>query len=149
MKKTFLLSVLASLMLVLMVGEAYAQADACLGVWYTKDNKSKVEIYKCGDKYCGKIIWLKNAFEADGVTPNKDDKNENPKLQSRPLNGLTVVFGFKYVGDNKWEEGKIYNPENGKTYSCNWKLVDKNTLDVRGYIGISMIGETQTWKRVQ
>jgi uncharacterized protein (DUF2147 family) len=57
--------------------------------------------------------------------------------------GLKVLRDFVFVGDNRWEEGKIYDPENGKDYSCILTLIDANTLNVRGYIGFSLIGRTQ------
>jgi uncharacterized protein (DUF2147 family) len=59
------------------------------------------------------------------------------------------MLGFKYAGSKTWKDGTIYDSESGKTYSCNVKMVDENTLEVRGYVGISMIGRTDTWKKVK
>ncbi|RZK99674.1 MAG: DUF2147 domain-containing protein, partial [Hymenobacter sp.] len=57
--------------------------------------------------------------------------------------------GFSYDGDDKWDNGKIYDPESGKTYSCYMKLESANTMEVKGYIGFSLIGKSQTWTRVK
>jgi uncharacterized protein (DUF2147 family) len=76
------------------------------------------------------------------------DKNHpDEKVRSRPVLGLTNTWGFVYKGENIWDDGSIYDPKNGNTYSCTMKLKDKNTLEVRGYIGISLIGRTDVWTR--
>jgi uncharacterized protein (DUF2147 family) len=60
--------------------------------------------------------------------------------------GPPLLWGFKYKGANKWEGGKIYDPNNGKTYSCKMTL-EGNTLKVRGFVGISLLGRTTIWTR--
>lgn len=120
-------------------------ADAVIGTWLTASGKAKVQIYKEGDKYNGKIVWLKNPTYEDGKA--KTDKNNPDKSkQSVPLLGLNMLKGFEF-DDDEWEDGTIYDPENGKTYSCTIKFRD-GKLDLRGYIGISLIGRTQTWYKV-
>jgi uncharacterized protein (DUF2147 family) len=57
--------------------------------------------------------------------------------------------GFQYDNGNKWDDGKIYNPKDGKTYSCYMKVLNANTMEVKGYIGFSLIGKSQTWTRVK
>jgi uncharacterized protein (DUF2147 family) len=52
-----------------------------------------------------------------------------------------------YKGDNVWDDGKIYDPKNGSTYDCTITMINNNTIEVRGYIGISIIGRTDTWTR--
>jgi uncharacterized protein (DUF2147 family) len=127
----------------------YAQksADAVLGVWYNGSKESKIEIFKCGNQYCGKIIWLREP-NTDGK-PKTDKNNPDEKLRNRPVAGMQLMKNFTYSGENIWEEGEIYNPKSGKTYSCKMTLIDKNTLDLRGFIGISLIGKTDTWTRVE
>jgi uncharacterized protein (DUF2147 family) len=127
--------------------------DAVLGQWFTADGKAKVEIVKHGDVYDGSIVWLKaptyTAQDQEGVPgqPKVDLKNPDKALQSRPIIGLALVSGFKYAGDNVWSDGKIYDPENGKLYSCKMTLQMDGSLKVRGYWGISLFGETQIWTR--
>lgn len=123
--------------------------DAILGTWLTGSKKGHVQIYKQGNQYFGKIVWLKEPLNPTTNKPKTDASNPNPTKRNQPLLGLVNLRGFEYQGDNIWEEGKIYDPENGKEYSCKLTLRDKNTLDVRGYVGISLIGRTDTWQRVK
>jgi uncharacterized protein (DUF2147 family) len=120
-------------------------SDDVVGIWLTASGKAKVQIYKEGSKYNGKIVWLKNPTYEDGKI--KTDKNNSEKAkQSVPLMGLNMLQGFVFDED-EWEDGTIYDPENGKTYSCTIKYRD-GKLDLRGYIGISLIGRTQTWFKI-
>lgn len=124
------------------------EMKAVTGTWLVEDGAAKVKIEERGGKFFGKIVWLRDPKEKDGT--NKHDKN-NPeeKLRSKPLIGLEMLTNFEYDEDFVWEDGEIYDPKNGKTYSCKMTLSDdKKTLDVRGYIGISLIGRTQIWTRV-
>jgi len=119
--------------------------DALLGTWLTGSGKGKVQIYKEGDKYNGKIVWLKEPNREDG-TAKLDRNNSDKALQTRPIMGLNMLKGFIFDND-KWVDGTIYDPENGKTYSCKITWRD-GKLDVRGYMGISLIGRTDTWFKV-
>jgi len=142
MKKLILI---AAIFLALPGFSQTVSADAVLGTWLTASGKAKVQIYKEGDKYNGKIVWLKNPTYEDGKI--KVDKNNPDKTkQFVPLLGLNMLKGFEF-DDGEWEDGTIYDPENGKTYSCTIKFRD-GKLDLRGYIGISLIGRTQTWFKV-
>jgi uncharacterized protein (DUF2147 family) len=123
------------------------EADILLGVWYNGEKDAKIEIYHCGDKYCGKIIWLKEPME-DGAT-KKDKHNPNERFKKRELIGLNILTDFIYKGDFLWEDGEIYNPRDGKTYSCYLSLLENKQLKVRGFIGFSLIGKTQYWTRPQ
>ncbi|MDO7744042.1 MAG: DUF2147 domain-containing protein, partial [Pedobacter sp.] len=62
--------------------------------------------------------------------------------------GMEMLKDFFY-DDGKWTDGKIYDPKSGKTYSCNMNIKDNGQLNMRGYIGISLIGRSETWKRVK
>ncbi|MBW1731571.1 MAG: DUF2147 domain-containing protein [Deltaproteobacteria bacterium] len=121
------------------------QGDAILGKWLTAGGKSLVEIYKCGDGYCGKIVWLREPFDKEGKE-KLDVHNTDESKRNRKLLGLQIINGFKHKGDNRWEGGKIYDPEKGKTYKCKARLEGDN-LKLRGYIGFSLIGRTTTWRR--
>jgi uncharacterized protein (DUF2147 family) len=125
-----------------------AEGDKILGVWLTGSGKAHIKITKYGEnKYGGKIVWLKEPNRADGSV-KKDDKNPDKNKQSNTILGLNNLLGFTYAGDKSYEGGSIYDPENGKTYKCVMTLDDDNTLKVRGYVGIQMLGRTDTWKRV-
>lgn len=118
-----------------------------IGRWYTTDNAGIVEIYQCGTKLCGKITWLKEPNQDNGK-PKVDENNPDASKRNQPIIGLVILKGFVADGDNKWEDGEIYDPENGKTYSCKMSL-NGNTLEVRGYIGVSLFGRTEKWTRVK
>lgn len=146
---TKLLSILFSLcLLVLALQPATAQkADDVLGVWKNGEGTALIQIYKKGDsKYYGKLVWLKVPNDAQGK-PKTDINNPDEKLRSVPLKGFENLRGFTYAGVGVWEDGQIYDPKNGSDYSCKMTLTDANTLEVRGFIGISILGRTDVWKR--
>jgi uncharacterized protein (DUF2147 family) len=133
---------------------AFASApEDILGVWNTEDREAKVEIFKCRDNYCGKIVWLKDPnyppTSKEGVpgSPKIDYKNPEPSLRSRPVLGLQFMSDFSYIGGNEWKAGRLYDPEKGKTYSGKITLLSPHELDLRGFIGISLIGRTSKWSR--
>ena len=146
MKKTLLLLVALVLGVTRM---ASAQTMTPLGVWTNSEKKATFEIYKCGTNLCGKIVTLTIPNDPATGKPKTDSKNPDPKLRSRPRLGLVFMQGFKYDDDNKWDDGKIYDPESGKTYSCYMKIESANTMEVKGYIGFSLIGKSQSWTRVK
>jgi uncharacterized protein (DUF2147 family) len=131
-------------------GNAQKNQDDITGIWLTGGKEpAKIQIYKATDnKFYGKIIWLKNPVEKDG-TPRVDANNPDKTKRKNPVNGLQILKGFKFDGDDEWKGGDIYDPESGKTYSSYITLKDKNTLKVRGYVGISLFGRTEIWTRVQ
>ena len=121
------------------------ETDQILGIWLSGSKKAKVKIYKCQDLYCGKIVWLRDPYYEDG-TVKIDKKNSDESLQSRAVLGINILEGFVYNGELEWEDGEIYDPDNGKTYSCVINLnTEENILEVRGYIGFSWIGRTEEW----
>ncbi len=128
------------------------KADDVIGVWLTQYKDSKVEIYKDGGKYFGKIVWLETPIDSITGKPKVDDKNENPALRNRPIMGMKLLENFVFDGDDEWEDGTIYDPKKGKTYSCYMEFPDENNKDrlkIRGYIGVSLLGRTVYWTRVK
>jgi uncharacterized protein (DUF2147 family) len=128
---------------------AQADADRLLGVWEPSNGKARVKIEKIGPKYYGKIVWLKEPVDPKTQQPKTDKNNPDESLRTVPLKGYRLLKDFSYAGNNSWSEGTIYDPENGSTYSCTISMKDPNTLDIRGYIGISTFGRTDVWKRLQ
>lgn len=120
--------------------------DKILGLWKNGEGTGIVQIYKKGDKYFGKIVWLKIPNNPDG-TPRTDINNPNETERKKLLKGLENLRDFDYVSKNTWENGRIYDPKTGNDYACEMKLVNDNTLEVRGYIGVSLFGRTDVWKR--
>ena len=121
------------------------QADA-VGRWLSGDGDGWIDVRIEADRLVGVTAGSPNTREGD--PPRLDDLNPDPALRSRSLNGLRILSGLRYDGDNKWSGGTIYDPNSGKTYKCNVTLVDGNTLKLRGYIGFSLFGRTDTWTRV-
>jgi uncharacterized protein (DUF2147 family) len=144
--------VILSFILMITAQTIFAQKDADLiiGTWQTGSGNARVEIYKNANNYQGKIIWLSEPIDPATNKPKTDTKHPNNKLHTRPLMGLINLWGFSF-NDNEgnWDNGHIYDPKTGKEYKCTIKAKDKNSLDVRGYIGISLIGRTDTWTRVK
>lgn len=146
MKKCQLASVLF-LVLVVSSFNSYSQSESpILGVWYNTEKTAQIQIMNTGDQYLGKIIWLDNPNK-DG-TPVLDNANEKKELRSRPIMGLTILEGLKYE-DGIWKNGKIYDPNSGKTYSCEVKLKGNEKLEVKGYLGFSWLGKTVEWTKVE
>jgi uncharacterized protein (DUF2147 family) len=126
-------------------------ADDILGTWLNEDKDAHVNIYKENNKYYGKIVWLKNPIDEETGKPKLDDENEDESLRTRPVMGLLLLRDFEFDGDDEWEDGRIYDPKNGKDYKCYIEFEDdtKDLLKVRGYIGISLLGRTTYWTRVK
>lgn len=137
---------LSLFLLIAFPGRAQKGNDIPLGTWMNDDKEAKFEIFKCGTKLCGKIIWLKEPLR--NGKPKVDDNNPDPKLRNRPTLGMVFMKDFEYESGNKWDNGTIYDPKTGKTYSCYMKVINKDRMEVKGYIGISLIGRSQNWTRV-
>jgi uncharacterized protein (DUF2147 family) len=122
--------------LLLTLGFAFgAEGDAMLGTWLTPEGLSKIEVKKCGERYCGSIAWMK--------TPKNDEKNEDAKLKGRPLLGAQILSGFAADGTG----GKIYAPERGKLMDAKLVLAGEDKLEVR--VSAGMIKKTVLWTRVK
>jgi uncharacterized protein (DUF2147 family) len=123
--------------------------DAVLGTWLNGTKRGQIQVYKQGGTYFGKIVWLIEPTDPKTGKPRTDAKNPDASRKSRALLNLNIMYNFKYDGGNLWSDGKIYDPESGKEYNCKMTLTNPNTLEVRGYMGISLLGKTQTWTRVK
>ena len=125
------------------------KADDLLGTWLNEDKDGHVKIYKEKGKYYGKLIWLKNPIDEETGKAKLDKHNDDEDLQKRPLQDLVLLTDFVYDEDGEWEDGEIYDPKSGNTYSCYIKMESMDKIKVRGYIGISLIGRTTYWTRVK
>ncbi len=121
--------------------------DAIIGNWKTGEGTAVVQIYKQGSSYFGKIVWLNEPNNPSTGKPRVDDKNSNSAKRNTPLLGLVNLRNFSFHKNNLWKDGKIYDPKSGDDYSCKITMTDPNTIEVRGYIGISLLGRTDIWKR--
>jgi uncharacterized protein (DUF2147 family) len=132
------------LLLLGMAGAAVPQsADAAVGRWKTQTRNAVVEIQRCGPSICGRIL----TSDALRTNPDlKDVNNSNKALRTRPLRGLQILSGFKAEGTN-WTGGKIYNAEDGKTYSAEVRVAG-DQLKLKGCV-VWPLCKTQTWTRVR
>jgi uncharacterized protein (DUF2147 family) len=139
---------LSALVLLLTCFAVAAQSngeDKIKGIWLTEKKDGKVEIYKTGRTWSGKLIWGNTALDENGK-PRRDVLNPDPKLRAKPILGLVIITGMEYK-DGKWQDGKIYDSTSGKTYSIT-VTIKGNSLALRGYIGILLLGKTTIWTRV-
>ncbi|WP_353481248.1 DUF2147 domain-containing protein [Haliscomenobacter sp.] len=135
--KFIVLSVFILLSFVLKVS---AQTDdKVIGQYWSPEKNGKIEIYKVANKYFGKFVW--------GSNPRKDTKNPKKELRTRDVVGMVFLTNFLFK-DNEYVDGQIYDPESGKTYSCKMWL-DNGNLKVRGFVGFSFLGRTETFSKVQ
>ena len=137
--------------LLLAAGPALAQAPGAniLGRWMTEGGKSHVQISQCGPHLCGRIVWLREPNGADGQ-PKVDFRNPDQAKRSQRIVGLTMMWNMAKGSDpGEWEDGRLYNPEDGETYKATLILRPDGKLRVRGYVGISLLGKSQFWERAR
>ncbi|MEM9046133.1 MAG: DUF2147 domain-containing protein [Pseudomonadota bacterium] len=125
-----------------------ASSQEIFGRWVVESGKAVIEILPCGQQACGRLAWLKNPLDDTGQ-PKRDVMNPEPENQSRLLCGLPLVEGLNPQGDGMWAEGSIYSTRDGKTYGLDVAPIDENSLAVRGYVGLTLFGSSQTWRRDQ
>lgn len=112
-----------------------------LGYYMNPTGEAILKIYENTGKFFGKLVWMKK--------PEKlDDKNPDKSKQSQKILGSTIMHDFVFDGDDVWKNGKIYDPKNGKTYDCKITRDEKGNLSIRGFIGISLLGRTDYFVKV-
>ncbi len=134
----------------LAVQGASAAADPAFGRWLVENGKAIIEFGPCNERAelaCGKIVWLKEPHDDTGAL-KVDVNNPDPSLQAEPLCGLQLIGGFKRDATGSWEDGWIYNARDGETYDAIISIASDGTLEVRGYVGITLLGKSQHWTRV-
>ena len=135
-----------SLLALLLAPLARAAADSDSPVGFWKNEDAKIEIFEVDGKLSGKVASLNEQYTADGQEKT-DIRNPDPAKRSRPLLGLTFMMGFTQVRPGLWENGTVYDPKSGNTYSAILEYSGGESLKLRGYIGISLIGRTAVWTR--
>ncbi len=134
-KLIFLLSLFAFTL------NAQNKAGDILGTYMNQEGEAVIKIFQEGTKYFGKLIWTKNP-------DNLDSNNPDPKKRTQKRLGMTIMNNFVFDNDDTWEDGTIYDPKNGKTYDCKVTRDTKGNLEIRGFIGISLLGRTSHWTKV-
>ncbi len=125
----------------------FAQTNAdVVGEWYNAEKDAIITLFDDGKTISGKITWMKFPNDENG-NPKTDPLNPDEELRARPRMGMVMMSGFAHIEGKVWDNGKLYDPKKGKTYSGMVTLTNENTLDLRGYIGFSFIGRSSTWTR--
>ena len=101
-----------------------------------------IQIAPCAERLCLKIVAVPS-----GDHPRTDVHNPDERLRSRALCGLRIGQDFKQVDSQHADDGHVYDPKSGRTYSGSL-TAEGNTLKLRGYVGIKLLGRTETWTRV-
>ena len=128
-----------------------AAAGSPVGTWRSIDDKTRQErsIITITEENSELKGVVEKLFDQPGDDPAHLCKECKGERKDKPIIGMTILWGLKKDGD-AWAGGEIFDPKNGKTYRCKMTLSeDGNSLNVRGFIGISLIGRTQTWLRAQ
>lgn len=125
---------------------ALFQPTSVEGLWITQDDetgkeKSEVLLYVEDGKLYGKIIRLLLPEDQGKLCEKCKGENKN-----KPIAGLVIVKDLSLEKDT-WEDGTVMDPKSGKVYDCYLSLEAPNVLKVRGFLGFSLLGRTQTWKR--
>ena len=129
-------------MIALLLLLLFPPAPSTLTGDWTTSNKSVIRVYSCGEAHlCARVVAVGPKNE-----PQVDVNNPDASLRKRSLCGLTIGTAFTPDGDGSAKDGKIYDPESGKTYSARME-VSGDELKLRGFIGISLLGRTETWHR--
>jgi uncharacterized protein (DUF2147 family) len=144
-------TLLLSSMIVAQVTIAWAQASSpndIIGTWETESHNFKFEVFNAGDSYAARIIFGDRLLAADGKTLRNDDFNPDPVLRGRPLKGAVFLTNLRWTnGARRWENGRFYDASSGRTYSGRAELVN-GRLELRGYRGTPLLGQTLVLNRV-
>ena len=141
---------LCSLLIALLVApNARAEDETPIGVWLHENGRIQVEITPCGALLCGRLVWFRWPNDAQGL-PLVDVNNPDPALRTQPLLGLQILGGLHRTGDDLfWEDGVIYNPDDGTYYNVTMTIEDDGTLHVRAYVLVPLLGTTLIWTRLR
>jgi uncharacterized protein (DUF2147 family) len=119
-----------------------------IGLWYDDTGDGAVKIEPCGGSLCGKIVWLKAPLHDDG-TPLIDRHNPEPTKQKRTICGLQILGELKPIEGGGFDNGWVYDPKEGKSYSLAIRLTGKDQLEITGYLGVKLLGKTFSWTRAK
>jgi uncharacterized protein (DUF2147 family) len=135
----------------LLMGTAFGSVGAAglAGIWDTEGGKAQVQISPCGQVLCGATVWLAEPLTEEGA-PKRDTNNPEEGLRGREIVGLRILWDMQPASDGRSaRNGRIYDPESGKTYHSRMQLQGDDELRVRGYVGTPMLGRSVTWTRAE
>jgi uncharacterized protein (DUF2147 family) len=120
--------------------------DAVIGAWEADDGSVKLDLFKSGSEFQAHLLYGNEVMEADNITFKQDGKNPDPALRTRSLENIVFITGLRWE-DGEWSGGSLYDGSSGSTYHCTIKL-DGSKMLLRGYLGISLLGQTRAFHRV-
>lgn len=154
MKPSKLLLAVASAVTLVAADGIQSEAQALDGHWLTQNQKAIVAFSACkanasdAPKVCGDMVWLAEPNNPDG-TPKLDKNNDKADLRSRKLCGLRLIRDLTVSGENRWDDGSIYNPRTGERFSVEIEKLSAAEIKMRGFLGISLLGKSEVWTRVE
>lgn len=129
-------------------GAGAARANVLLGEWWTADNEGRVRFTRGADGSFWGTTTCCTPAKPTPDNPGKDIHNPDPKLRGRSTVGIVIIWKLAYE-DGEYSGGYVYNPRDGKTYRFAVEIVNDGTIEVRGYLGIPLLGSSQIWKRAE
>lgn len=140
------------LLLVCLLAPTPVLAEGAIGLWWADAGGAKVDLQRCepdGEALCGRLVWLGRPLDLTGC-PLRDENNPDAALRKRELLGIRMVEGLRPhpTRAGVWEGGTVYDPGSGSTYSADVRLDGPGRLLLRGYLGLPILGRTETWTRV-
>jgi len=140
------------------VPKAPAPEPTPYGVWIDHTGRGAVEITPCvpdaapgapeGRNLCGRIVWMKDPKDEKGQ-PLRDMLNQNAARRGQPICGLQIIGDVKPQPNGSWDNGWIYDPEQGSSFDLELRLRNPETLQVKGYMGVKFLSETFVWRRAK
>jgi uncharacterized protein (DUF2147 family) len=124
----------------------WAAAAVPSGVWLMGTTVA-IQIFDCSEMLCGRVIWLKAPLDPQGLL-KRDKLNPDPALRQRQVCGPTIIWNLRPKGNNIWEDGWFYNPDDGETYRISMELKSADEIVARVYWGLAIFGESRTLVRV-
>jgi uncharacterized protein (DUF2147 family) len=122
-------------------------AHRLVGTWEYEEKNLRIEVFEDNGSFAGKMIWFKCSSE-EVMQASRDTENPDDKLADRKLLGLKLLENLSYQGENEWSNGKIYDPNSGRTYDACIYLTGPNTATVRGYWKFKWIGRSMVFNRL-
>ena len=124
--------------------------DAILGQWMSTRRNVKVQVYKEGNEFRGRVTWFKDSDDpSKPMATRTDEHNPDPKLRQRKVLGMQVLSRLKYnLKTDRWENGRIYDAKTGRTWSSVAYLDEEGVLNVKGYWQFEFIGKTMRFRKV-
>jgi uncharacterized protein (DUF2147 family) len=145
MKKSIASIGLAAMLSVTQLAPAAAQSLS--GTWLTADASTRVLFAPCGQRVCGRIVWLREPVDPQTSMPWRDKFNPDETAKREPLIGLVMINGLEETTAGRWD-GELYNPLDGRTYAGSFRLVGSDRLELKGCAFAGLFCQSETWTRI-